>query len=424
MATIFKEFQPHSRDRSVEDRRRHRELVERSIKDNIGSIISDESIIGQSKKNKIKIPIKGLKEYYFKYGRNQTQVVSGTGNEERGGKIGKKGSDEGQGGKEGAGNDPGEDIYETEITVEEAIHYLFENISLPYLQHKSFDQIETQYGSKRSGVRDQGARCKLSKKHTVIEKIKRQKRQIKAYAENQKDNMRLNETEEQIDESVESSNLNYEIMNCQRDRIPFHQDDLKYFYKKPKLKRDSNAVVICIMDTSGSMGQTKKYLARSFYFLLYQFLSIKYINVDIAFVAHTTVAKEVSENDFFHRGESGGTYISSGYEKALEIIEEKYPSANWNIYSFHCSDGDNWGEDNDKAVELANKLCDISNLFGYTEIKTSTYTSTIMTRYLEDVKKTNFKAVKITRKEEVWTAFVEMLALENKKHQAKEEESL
>lgn len=389
MDTIFKEFQPHSRDRSVEDRRRHRELVEKSIKENIGSIISDESIMGRGKNKKIKIPIKGLKEYYFKYGRNKQGVISGTGEEEKGKKIPKKSYDENGKGEEGAGNEEGEDIYETEITVEEAIHYLFEDISLPYLKHKQFNQIETQYGSKRNGVRDKGPLFRLSKKHTVIEKIKREKRMARSLEEMGQD-------------------------TADMGRIPFHQDDLKYFYKKPKLKRDSNAVVICIMDTSGSMGQTKKYLARSFYFLLYQFLSIKYINVEIAFVAHTTVAKEVSENDFFHRGESGGTYISSGYEKAIEMIEERYPPSNWNIYTFHCSDGDNWGEDNDRAVELANKLCELSNLFGYGEIKTSSYTSTIMTRYLEDVNQPNFTAVKISRKEDVWPAFVEMLAIESK----------
>lgn len=386
MGTVFKEFQPNSRDRSVEDRRRHRELVEKSIKDNIGSIISEESIIGKSKNKKIKIPIKGLKEYYFRYGKNQKVVVAGSGEEEKGKKI-SKGDYAKEGGEEGAGNDEGEDIYETEITIEEAIQFLFEDLNLPYLQHKKFNQIETQYGSKRSGVRDKGARCKLSKKHTVIEKIKREKRE-----QHTKEEM---ETEKNFIE-----------------RSPFHQDDLKYFYKKPKLKRDSNAVVLCIMDTSGSMGQTKKYLARSFYFLLYQFLTIKYINVEIVFIAHTTVAKEVSENDFFHRGESGGTYISSGYQKALDIIEERYHPNNWNIYAFHCSDGDNWGEDNDKAVELVNKLCSVCNLFGYGEIKTSAYTSTIMNRYYEDVKESNFTIVKILKKEDVWKAFVDMLKVE------------
>ncbi len=381
MGTIFKEFQQSSRDRSVEDRRRHRELVEKSIKENIGSIISEESIIGKSKNKTIKIPIKGLKEYYFKYGKNQKSVVAGNGGEEKGKKI-SKGDYNQQGNGEGAGNEEGEDIYETEITIEEAINFLFEDLNLPYLQHKAFNEIETQYGSKRSGVRDKGIRCRLSKKHTVMEKIKRQKKQQHALEEN---------------------NL---------ERNPFHQEDLKYFYKKPKLKRDSNAVVLCIMDTSGSMGQTKKYLARSFYFLLYQFLIIKYIHVEIVFIAHTTVAKEVSENDFFHRGESGGTYISSGYQKALEIIEERYHPSNWNIYAFHCSDGDNWGEDNDKAVELANKLCDVCNLFGYGEIKTSTYTSTIMNRYYEDVSSPNFSTVKILKKEDVWKAFVDMLSVE------------
>jgi uncharacterized sporulation protein YeaH/YhbH (DUF444 family) len=221
METIFKEFQPNSRDRSVEDRRRHKELVEKSIKDNIGSIISEESIIGKSKNKKIKIPIKGLKEYYFKYGKNQKTVVAGTGEEEKGKKI-SKGDYAKEGSDEGAGNDECEDIYETEITIEDAIHFLFEDLHLPYLQHKKFNEIETQYGSKRSGVRDKGSRAKLSKKHSVIEKIKREKRQKRPIEE-----IQIDEKEEQ--------------------RSPFHQEDLKYFYKKPKLKRDSNAVVLCIM---------------------------------------------------------------------------------------------------------------------------------------------------------------------------------
>lgn len=401
MTAIFKEFQPHSRDRSVEDRRRHRELVEKSIKENIGSIISEESIIGRTKNKKIKIPIKGLKEYYFKYGRNQKGVVSGSGAEEKGKKIPKGDYNQGKGnGEEGAGNDEGEEIYETEVTIEEAISFLFDDLSLPYLEHKQFNEIETQYGSKRCGIREKGARCRLSKKHSVIEKIKREKRADRARQE--------------IVSEGRTGDLPEE-----KERMPFHQEDLRYFYKKPKMKRDSNAVVICIMDTSGSMGQTKKYLARSFYFLLYQFLSIRYVNVEIAFVAHTTVAKEVNENDFFHRAESGGTYISSGYEKAIELIEERYHPSNWNIYTFHCSDGDNWGEDNDRAVELANKLCELCNLFGYGEIKTSSYTSTIMSRYLEDVTAPNFTAVKITKKEDVWTAFKEMLEVDHKA--AKEE---
>lgn len=386
MTTIFKEFKPNSRDRSIEDRRRHKELVEKSIKENIGSIVAEESIISTNKNKKIKVPIKGLKEYYFKYGKNDKGVISGTGSEEKGKKV-SKGDYTSNKGIGHAGNEEGEDIYETEITIEDAIEFLFEDLNLPYLERKKFSEVQSEYAQKRSGIRDKGPTSRLSKKHTVIERIKREKIIKKTKRE-------MSSTEEED------------------ERIPFHQDDLKYYYKKPKLKRNSNAAIICIMDTSGSMGQTKKYLARSFYFLLYHFVRIKYIHVEVVFIAHTTTAKEVNEDDFFHRGESGGTYISSGYEKALEIIEERYHPDKWNIYAFHCSDGDNWGEDNDKAVELANKLCTVCNLFGYGEIKTSTYTSTIMNKYLEEVLHPNFASVRIFKKEDVWQAFKDLLKVE------------
>ena len=136
------------------------------------------------------------------------------------------------------------------------------------------------------------------------------------------------------------------------------------------------------------------------------------MNVEVVFIAHTTTAKEVTEDDFFHKGESGGTYISSGYEKALDIIKTRYNPVLWNIYAFHCSDGDNWGEDNEKAIESAQKLCEICNLFGYGEIKTSTYTSTIMNKYTDKIKADNFSIVKMSRKEDVWPAFVNMLRVE------------
>ncbi len=383
---IFKEFKPNSRDRSIEDRRRHKELVEKSIKENIGSIVAEESIIGTNKNKKIKIPIKGLKEYYFRYGKNDIGVMSGTGSEEKGKKLSKGDYTKGNG-VGSAGNEEGEDIYETEITIEEAIEFLFEDLNLPYLERKKFSEVQSEYAQKRSGIRDKGPTSRLSKKHTVIERIKREK-------------------------VIKKAKNEISGFDNEDERIPFHQDDLKYYYKKPKQKRNSNAVIICIMDTSGSMGQTKKYLARSFYFLLYHFVRIKYIHVEVVFIAHTTTAKEVSEDDFFHRGESGGTYISSGYEKALEIIDARYHPDKWNIYAFHCSDGDNWGEDNEKAVELANMLCTVCNLFGYGEIKTSTYTSTIMNKYLEEVLHPNFASVRIFKKEDVWQAFKDLLKVE------------
>jgi len=159
------------------------------------------------------------------------------------------------------------------------------------------------------------------------------------------------------------------------------------------------------------MDQTKKYLARSFYFLLYQFLHLKYTNVDVVFIAHTTTAKEVNEKEFFHRGESGGTYISSGYEKALEIISERYSPSNWNVYAFHCSDGDNWVEDNKSAIDSANKLCEVCNLFGYGEIIPGYYNvgSTIKAELQSKVNSKNFAAITINKKEDILPGLKKLL---------------
>lgn len=382
---IFREFDSRGRDRSGEDQRRHRQLVEESIKRNIRNIIAEESIIGQSKNKKIKIPIRGLKEYQFIYGKNKPGVGSGNGSEKRGDRIG---SDEAQDGQGQAGNTEGEDIYETEVTIEELIQYLFDDLDLPFMERKKFNEIESDKNFKRLGYQRKGIPPRLAKKRSVIEKIKRQK----AYERGRADLPKDHEQEE-------------------KERFPFKEDDLRYFRLKQDIRRESNAVVICIMDTSGSMDMTKKYLARSFYFLLYQFVKMKYVNVDIVFVSHTTVGKEVTEDEFFHKGESGGTYISSGYEKALEIIEKRYDPSVWNIYAFHCSDGDNWQEDNDRAVKFAIQLCEVCNLFGYGEIILGSYglTSTIRKELSSKVKYSNFSIVTMSKKEEVIPALRKLL---------------
>ncbi|MBP2652525.1 MAG: protein yeaH [Firmicutes bacterium] len=379
---IFKDNSASHSDRSAWDRKRHRQLVEEAIKKNLGDIIAEESIIGQSKDKKIKIPIKGLKEYQFLYGKNTGGTASGNGQEQRGQVIGKAGDrdtqDTGQ-----AGNAPGEDIYETDITLEELINYLFDDLQLPDLDRKKFAAIETERKFKRSGHQLKGIPPRLDKKQSVVEKLKRKqsaKRQENA------------------------------IMPPISERIPFREEDLRYFRIKEELRPNSNAVVICIMDTSGSMDQTKKYLARSFYFLLYQFVRYKYENVEVVFISHSTEATEVNERDFFHRGESGGTNISSGYAKALEIIEQRYNPAIWNIYAFHCSDGDNWPGDNATAITLAKELCDISNLFGYGEITTGRiWNSTIRREYQEHITNEKFIIVTLERKEDIWPAFKRIL---------------
>jgi hypothetical protein len=159
------------------------------------------------------------------------------------------------------------------------------------------------------------------------------------------------------------------------------------------------------------MDTRKKYLARSFFFLLYQFVRTRYDNIELVFIAHDAKAREVTEDEFFHKGESGGTLISSAYEKTLEVINERYHPSLWNVYAFHCSDGDNFDYDNDKAVKLAEELCDNCNLFGFGEIRPGGGTMPPSTMYkrLAALGADNFQAVSIREKADIWSSFKSFL---------------
>jgi sporulation protein YhbH len=401
---IFRESTGDS-GRAAEDRARHRRLVEESIKKNIGQIIAEESIIGQNGQKKIKIPIKSLKEYQFIYGKNQPGVGTGSGQENRGDVYQQGPGEKGASGNQGAGNEAGDDIYETEITLEELIGYLFDDLDLPYLERKKLAEIETRTEKKFRGYQQKGPPPRLAKKQAVIEKIKRRQGMLR----------REPTSTSPENDSVTRGSSRTPILEPPEERVPFREEDLRYRRIREDHFPESNAVVICIMDTSGSMDQTKKYLARSFYFLLYQFLRLKYVQVELVFIAHTTQAIEVNEDEFFHKGESGGTYISSGYEKALQVIEERYPPDRYNIYVFHCSDGDNWEEDNEKAVSLARELCQICNLFGYGEILTNS--STIRHLYQEKIQEKNLALVSISGREDIWPALRDILSREGEENE-------
>ena len=377
---IFREFTPQKRDRAAGDRSRHKDLVKKKIREGIADIIAEESIIGKSRNKVIKVPIRGLKEYQFVYGENGKGVSEGTGNEKKGQVI-QKGQHPKKNKAGEAGNQPGDDIYETEITLDEAINMMFEDLELPHLERKKYFQTESESLRKLLGYQRKGIRSRLSKRRTLKNKLKR-KNALKK-------------------------------MGKVEEPFPFHNDDLVYRKLVTDIKEQSNAVVFCIMDVSGSMDQVKKYLARSFYFMLYQFIKSRYRNTEIVFIAHHTEAKEVSENDFFHKVESGGTFISSGYKKTLEIIEERFNPELWNIYAFHCSDGDNFDSDNKTAIDLAAKLASVCNLFGYGEIKPiSSYEWSSMIDRYKRIETDNFVSLKIRAKEDIWPAFKKFLTLD------------
>lgn len=381
---------PVEHDRSIEDRRRHRQLVEKSIKDNISDILSDESITGESGNKKFKIPIKGIKEYQFVYGKNSKGVGSGTGDEQRGQKVGSSES-EGKGKGDKAGNGEGDEVYETEITLEELLDYIMEDLELPYIQRKKYSEIITQSSNRRRGYQRHGINPRLAKKRSVMSRIARKQGLKKLLRE--------------------------QGVQAEDTRVPFRQEDLKYYRIKPKVKKESNAAIIFIMDISASMDNTKKFLARSFFFILSRFIKKKYNNVQAAFVSHTTTAWEVNEFEFFHRTESGGTYMSSGLNKAIDIISERFPVDQWNLYTFYASDGDNWGEDNERTLKAAKEVCNVCNMMAYIELLPSLYGGSMYGRMTKEIKAKNFAPVVIREKKELWNALKVILGKELKEGQ-------
>jgi len=330
-------------DRSASDRARHKKKIDKAIKESIKDVVAEESIIGQNGKKKIRIPVKGIKEYRFVFGNNEKNKTVGSGGShsiQRGQKIGQKrgtlGQDQGTG---KASDQRGDEYYDVEVTLEELAEYLFSDLELPDLEKKKFKFI-TQESVKRQGYRFKGIRPRLSKKETLKRKIRRQK----------------------MAEKVGTYDPN------SGERFPFHQDDLKYHHLKPKIKENSAAVIFFLMDVSGSMSMDRKFLARSFFFLLYQFLNHKYERIEVVFISHSTEAKRVVEDDFFKVGTHGGTLISTALDLELDIITKEYHPNTWNIYSFYCGDGENWSADNEKCIDLFKKIKEVSQLTGYFEI--------------------------------------------------------
>jgi len=387
--SIFREHNTNA-DRSASDRRRHNKKIEEAIKDGVHSIVAEESIIGQDGKKKIKIPVRGIKEYRFVYGDNNQnkKVGSAPGKDiKRGQKIGDaQQRQQGQGNQ--AGDEQGEEYYEVEITLEELTYYLFNDLELPDLERKSITNV-TGEKWKRHGYRNDGIRPRLDKKKTAVNRIRRKKAAEKR----------------RIEEGGEDDG----------ERFLFNQNDLKYRHIKKTLKESSNAVIFFLMDISGSMTQHKKFLARSFYFLLYHFINNRYENCEVVFVAHDTSAYEVDEDRFFRRGNSGGTIVSSGLEKVNEIIDKRYHPSAWNVHLFQCSDGDNWPSDLPATIKIAETIKEKCQLFGYCEIEPDSdrlkwiSEGSRMSSTYETIKDKRLKIVKIHQKEDIWPAFKKLL---------------
>ncbi len=318
-----------------QDQRRFREIVRGNVRKNLRKHMSSGELIGRQRGKPVSIPVPDIQIPRFRFGRRQTGGV-GQGEGEKGTPIGFDPDQPGQGDE--AGNLPGEHILEVEVTLEELARILGEELELPHIELKGRETIESRV-DRYTGIHRVGPESLRHFKRTYREALKRQIA-LGAY-------------------SFESPAV-----------LPVREDK-RYRSWKTRYEPESNAVIIYMMDCSGSMHSKKKELVRLTAFWIDTWLRSQYAKLEVRYIIHDAQAREVDQHQFYHTRESGGTAISSAYELCAETMWEHYHPADWNIYPFHFSDGDNWADDNSKCAELLGQdILPYVNLFCYGQVGT------------------------------------------------------
>ncbi len=320
--------------RIEQDQSRFRHIVRGKVRENLRKYMSSGELIGRQGRELVSIPIPEIQIPHFRFERRQTGGV-GQGEGESGTPIGYDPDQPGEGDQ--AGNSPGRHIMEVEVTLEELARLLGEELELPNIEPKGQENIESRV-DRYTGIRRVGPESLRHFKRTYREALKRQ--------------------------------VALGVYNPARPAIIPVREDKRYRSWNSHYEPDSNAAIIYMMDVSGSMYKEKKEIVRLAAFWIDTWLRSQYQKVDVRYIIHDAAAREVDQRAFYHTRESGGTAISSAYRLCQRIMRDDYDPAEWNIYPFHFTDGDNWGDDDAKCARLlADSILPFVNLFCYGEVR-------------------------------------------------------
>ncbi|MHC4662237.1 MAG: DUF444 family protein [Planctomycetota bacterium] len=317
-----------------QDHSRFRQIVRGRIKKELKKYITQGELIGKKGRHLVSIPIPRIEIPRFRFGSNKAQGV-GQGEGEEGSPIDADGEGVGR-----AGDKPGEHILEVDVPLEELAKILGEELELPNIRPKGKRTISTMK-ERYTGIYKSGPESLRHVKRTYKEALKRQ-----------------------IMAGIYDPN-NPVI-------VPVREDKRYRSWKVTKVPQ-SNAVIVYMMDVSGSMGTEQKEIVRTESFWIDTWLRSQYKELATRYIVHDAAAKEVDQDTFFHLKEAGGTKISSALDLCMDIIDGEYDPDEWNIYPFHFSDGDNWGGDDTKrCVEiLRDSILPVVNMFCYGQVKSA-----------------------------------------------------
>jgi sporulation protein YhbH len=313
------------------DHQRFRQIVKGRIREDLRKFLTRGELIGKEGKHLISIPVRGIELPHFRYGDNSQGIGAGDGKE--GETVGK-----GQpGGKSQGGTEAGAHIMEVDLSLDELAEILGEELKLPRIEPKGKHRITTTR-DKYSSLRRVGPESLRHFKRSFKEALKRQI----MLGDYDPDNPVI---------------------------IP-QKKDIRYRSWKEIKSPQSNALIVFMMDVSGSMGEEQKELVRLESFWIDTWLRKNYEGIESRYIVHDVSAKEVDKHTFYHLREDGGTKISSAFKTAKGLLDQHYSPDEWNIYLFHFSDGDNSSEaDSRDCVKLLKEqLLPICNMFGYCQV--------------------------------------------------------
>ncbi len=365
----------NGKNKSAVNRQRFLKRYKRQIQRAVQDAVKQRSITDMERGESVSIPAQDVSEPIFGHGSGGRRTVVHPGNREfiAGDRIPRP--EGGAGGGAGAGDasnqGEGDDDFVFQLTQDEFLEVMFEGLELPNLVKRHLKGSDS-FKRVHAGFSNDGVPAKLN----VVRSLRMAKARRLALCGGSKqalaDAEALLEEAERRGDEIKARKLKNEIeeLEARIRRVPFLDTyDLRYNLHLRQPVPTSKAVMFCLMDVSGSMDQQIKDMAKRFYLLLYMFLKRNYERIEIVFIRHHTVAKEVDEQEFFYSRETGGTVVSSALKLMADIVEERYSPDEWNIYGAQASDGDNWNDDSPICAEaLAKRILPKVQYFCYVEI--------------------------------------------------------
>ena len=413
----------NGKNKSTVNRQRFLRRYKSQIKKAVADSISNRSVTDTESSESVTIPKRDIQEPIFHQGKggNRDRVLPGNDQFTKGDKIKRpEGSGQGSGQGEASDSGEGEDDFSFSISMDEYLSLLFDDLELPNLQ-KTQNMQQPEFETYRAGYKTDGVPTNIdivrslkgaqSRRIALTASKKRKRKELLALLEEAKqatpvDQEYITALEQQIDE-----------LTKQIDKVPFIDSfDLKYRNYDKRPIPSSNAVMFCLMDVSGSMDQATKDIAKRFYILLYQFLTRSYDKIEVVYIRHHTQAKEVDEQEFFYSKETGGTIVSSALHLMDEIVAERYPPSQWNIYAAQASDGDNWADDSPQCGKLLRqRLLQYCRYYAYIEITERAHQSLWSEYQNIDEQYENFAMKNIKQVSDIYPIFREFFKKQSSK---------